>query len=156
MNSVIEIEANFDPNILFPENWAQDWIGCRRTYRDVPHYVSQAFTQARSIPPTIRDASLPDFGAPVTEFLQYKLETLWLQDSAATLEFCDEPPDKITPDELRRLPIPLRQTISQYNDILAQQWRDGKTALKSKHTGRRYLHTCCQAHFWFRYHQRTL
>ncbi|KAJ7204641.1 hypothetical protein GGX14DRAFT_569210 [Mycena pura] len=126
-----------DDNELQQQNpqWvASQWIGCNRTFKDIPNFVAIEAARAILVPPEI-DATLP----PESDSPSHMYTTSHLPpwdptadagnvDSDA-VDFDAATPSSLPTNPSEILPLPL-QTIQRLNNAFGQAWFDGKLSIR--------------------------
>ncbi|KAF7371887.1 hypothetical protein MVEN_00046000 [Mycena venus] len=109
-----------------------EWIGCNRTFRDIPEFVAIEAVRAIQIPPEI-EAILPaEHNSPSQMYATSNLPTWDPALDTGTedvgniaIDFDAAAPSSI-PNNLSEVsPLPLR-TLQRLNDAFGQAWFDGK------------------------------
>lgn len=126
--------------------WDQSqWIGCGRTYKDVPEDIAKIGENLLEIPSPFVTL-IPSNNLSILDFIAIA-PSLPLQDEVpivppTQLDWSDDEPDSFDFDDLSSLIVPSLKAITRLNDSFGQAWFDSKRSLKDACPGvpqRRYL-----------------
>ncbi|KAJ7764023.1 hypothetical protein DFH07DRAFT_770673 [Mycena maculata] len=119
-----------------------EWIGCNRTFRDIPEFVAIEAVRAIQIPADIEATLPPEHDSPSHMYATSNLPT-WdpavdtgtedVGKSAIDFDTAAPSSTPINPSEMP--PLPLR-TIQRLNDAFGQAWFDGKLSIRDTRDAR--------------------
>ncbi|KAJ7229911.1 hypothetical protein GGX14DRAFT_553416 [Mycena pura] len=114
---------------------ASEWRGCGRVYSDLPTHVSRELERARSIPPDLRQTTLPsDVLSPADVVANGKLPTLSQRhndgaDNPLELTFDNSEPNFI-PTTALDVALPPFKTMQRLDKDYGQAWLDNKQSIR--------------------------
>ncbi|KAJ7854101.1 hypothetical protein B0H14DRAFT_2580102 [Mycena olivaceomarginata] len=132
--------SNTSPDKVYKDNpqWnPSEWIGCRHTIADVPHFVAVEAARALEIPIEIKSSLPPETLTP-SEFFASSTLPPWDPDIDTTeisflVGFDATHPsfNPSSPCDIQLLPL---ATVRQLRSTYGQAWLDGKTSIHDART----------------------
>jgi hypothetical protein len=122
------IDVDKEAGVVFD---ATKWIGCGRTYKDVPIYVCEALTSIRKIPHAVVASSIPSPQLPIIEFINFPLpaQSAELVTMRPTAWFSTDPPDQNATQLLLSRTIPPKAFLDKLETETGQAWFNGNISI---------------------------
>jgi len=126
MPNVIDVDK--EAGVVFD---ATKWIGCGRTYKDVPIYVCEALTSIRKIPHAVVASSIPSPQLPIIEFINFPLpaKSAELVTTQPTAWFSTDPPGQNATQLLLSRTIPPKAFLDKLGTKTGQAWFNGNISI---------------------------
>lgn len=126
MPNVLDVDK--DAGLVFN---ATKWIGCGRTYKDVPIYVCEALTSIRKIPDAVIASCIPNPQVPIIEFINFPLpkQSSELITTRPMAWFSTDPPDENAIQLLLSRTIPPKAFLDKMDADMGQAWFDGNISI---------------------------
>lgn len=107
------------------------WIGCGRTYKDVPLYVCEALTSIRKIPDAIMASCIPSPQVPIIDFVNIPLpaQSSELVTTRPAAWFSTDPPDKNATHLLLSRTLPPKAHLDRMDAEMGQAWFNGNISI---------------------------